>query len=101
MDTTQKQVPLYVAKFEQAVRADIAACEARGERYDPAGVSADDTTSTASDNLRTNPARRFTQKIQAAERRQLLHAERLAQNSYHRNNAIDFEREHYCALSLV
>lgn len=101
MDTTQKQVPLYVAKFEQAVRADIAACEARGERYDPAGVSADDTTSTASDSLRTNPAKRFTVRIQGEEERLLLHRERIAQNTYHRNNAIDFEREHYCALSLV
>lgn len=63
----------------------------------PAPVVDDPTAS----ELRTNPARRFTQKIQVAEQRQLLRAERLVINTYHRNNAVDFEREHYRALGVI
>ena len=95
---THTEITARVVAFEQAVRAEIAACEARGEWYNPVEVPVED--STASEN-RTNPARRFTQKIQAAEQRQLLHRERLVINTYHRNNAKDFEREHYCALGLA
>lgn len=63
----------------------------------PAPVADEPTAS----ELRTNRVQRATAGIDPAEQRQLLHRERIAQNTYHRNNAIDFEREHYCALSLV
>lgn len=43
--TTQRQIPSYVAALEHAVRADIAACEARGERYDPTITDAQQTES--------------------------------------------------------
>jgi len=45
MNTTQRQIPLYVAEFERAIRADIAACQARGERYDPTITDAQQTES--------------------------------------------------------
>jgi len=97
---THTEIIARVAAFERAIRAEIAACDARGERYDPAPTPQEDADSTASEN-RTMPGKRFTARIQVAEQRQLLHRERIAQNTYHRNNAIDFEREQYAALGLA
>lgn len=59
----------------------------------------EDAVSTVSEN-RTNPARRFTQKIQAVEERQLMRAQRIAQNTWNRNNARDFEAEYYRAVGV-
>lgn len=50
--------------------------------------------------LTTQPAKRCTARIRTAEQRQLLRAQRIAQNTWHRNNAFDFEREHYRALQV-
>ena len=52
---------------------------------------------TASEG-RTNPARRFTARIEAKEQREMMRRERIEMNTYHRNNAREYEREHYAAL---
>ncbi len=97
---THTKIHARVAEFEQAIRAEIAACEARGQRYSPTPALPEESDTTASE-LRTNPGKRFTKRIELNEQRRLMRAERLEINTYHKNNAIDFERSYYAALGLA
>lgn len=83
--------------FETQIRATIAACEAAGHRYDPTVADAPVTETADTDA----PTRGFTTNAQRqAVTREMQHAVRLVQNTYHRRNAREFEREHYAALGF-
>lgn len=102
-----------VAQYEARIRADIAACEARGERYDV--TAADPLVTTTPDNApltqfadtdaptaggSTEPQRqRITRELVLAQRA-ARRGERIEQNGYQRLLAADFEPP-LCALAGV
>lgn len=63
-------------------------------------VVADDSTASA-DVPATVAGKGATVRIEAREARELLRAERLAINTYHRNNAFEFEGNHYRAIAAL